>query len=57
MSRATSRAGFGPVRGSLNPQITIGTTPPANPKLNHLWLDTTASPATWKYWDGTAWQT
>lgn len=57
MNRTNKRPGFGALRGANNPRITVGPNAPNNPQPNDLWFDTTASPGTWKYWNGSAWTT
>ena len=56
VSRSVRRPGFGPMIGASNPKITVSLTAPRLPKLHDLWLNITASPAVWKWWDGSAWQ-
>lgn len=35
--------------------ITKGSTPPASPEVDDLWLDTSVTPNVWKRWDGNQW--
>ncbi|HEY8415710.1 MAG TPA: phage tail spike protein, partial [Thermaerobacter sp.] len=35
--------------------VTKGTTPPSNPQVGQLWLDTSTAPNAWRRWDGTQW--
>ncbi|HEY8416179.1 MAG TPA: phage tail protein, partial [Thermaerobacter sp.] len=35
--------------------VTKGTTPPSNPQVGQLWLDTSTTPNAWRRWDGTQW--
>ena len=56
MARASKRVGVGQQRGSINPKITVSEVAPSVPKKNDIWLDI-SSTATWKYFDGSTWQT
>jgi hypothetical protein len=53
MGRPNNRSGFGILRGALNKPIFINNTAPEQPQHKDLWLDTTASPATLKWYDST----
>ena len=55
MARSSKRAGFGNQRGSINPKMTVSEVAPKLPKKNDVWLDISGT-ATWKYYDGTVWQ-
>ena len=55
MARSSKRAGFGNQRGSINPKMTVSEVAPKLPKKNDVWLDISGT-ATWKYYDGSAWQ-
>jgi phage minor structural protein len=37
-------------------KIARGTTPPASPRLNDVWIDTSTAPPVWKFWNGTSWE-
>ena len=37
--------------------IDISDTAPADPELNHIWLDTSSEPYIYRRWDGTSWVT
>lgn len=53
MGRSEKRAGFGTMRGSLNPKFTPSLTAPNSPKKYDVWLDLTNDAL--KYWDGSNW--
>jgi len=38
------------------PRIARGPTPPSNPTVDAIWIDTSVNPPVWKRWTGSAWE-
>jgi hypothetical protein len=53
--RAQKRAGFGVLRGALNPKMTLSVTAPNSPSKYDIWIDTSTDE--FNYWDGADWVT
>jgi hypothetical protein len=52
-SRQSRRAGFGELRGAINPPVAVSEVPPRNPSVKDLWVSTYEDK--FYRWDGAAW--